>query len=99
FFYEWGLHGGLLQNAYAQTATMWRPKDDFMAHMGSLVLGQFIIAFTFCLIYTRAEVIKQGVGFAIGYGLVIALMRSGNDLITFAVQPLPFSFIGSWIAG
>lgn len=99
FFYEWGFHGVLLQNAYAQTQNMWRPKDDFMAHMGSLVLGQFIIAFAFCLIYTRAETVKQGVGFAIGYGLVVGIMRCGDNLITFAVQPLPFSLIGAWIVG
>ena len=105
FFYEWMFHGHFMKDLYAGTANMWRPKDDFMSHMSWLVLGQLIQAILFCLIYTRSETAKQGVGFAvgygfaIGYGLVIALMRSGNDLITFAVQPLPFSLIGSWIAG
>jgi hypothetical protein len=92
--YEWGFHGVLLKDNYAPP--IWRPQPPLL---GWLLLGQFVIAFTFCLIYTRSETIKQGVGFAIGYGLVIALMRSGNDLITYAVQPLPFSLIGSWIVG
>src|SRR5258706_11632254 len=97
--FDWLFHGHLLQDAYMKTANMWRGKEDFGAHMPWLLLGQFVIAFMFCLIYTRAETVKQGVGFAIGYGLVIALMRSGNDLITYAVQPLPLSLIGAWIAG
>lgn len=99
FLFEWGFHGVLLKSAYAQTASMWRPEAEMGQHFGWLFFGQFVIAFTFCLIYTRSEAAKQGVGFAIGYGLVIALMRSGNDFITYAVQPLPLSLIGSWVVG
>src|SRR5882762_2379651 len=92
--YEWVFHGFLLKDAYAKTASLWRPESEMMGYMGWLALGQFLRAVVFCLLYA----IRPGthVGAGIGYGLMIALLLIGTDFIIYAVQPLPLSLIGSW---
>ncbi len=100
FFYEWGFHGKLLQDSYAQIPNfLRRPKEDFMQHMGWLVVGQFILSAMFCLVYTRAEERKRGVGFAIGYGIAMGVLFGGTALIDYAVQPMPLKLIGLWCIG
>src|SRR4030095_8877913 len=99
FLYNWGLHGVLLKDTYAKTASLWRPPSEMGTYFFWLLAGQLIMSVVFCLIYTRAESRKQAVGFAAGYGIAIGVMGAGQNLILYAVQPMPFNLIGAWIIG
>jgi hypothetical protein len=99
FGYEWVFHGILLKDAYAKTANLWRPDPEMQGYFGWLLLGQFILAVTFCLIYAVRSGSHYHLGTGVGYGFLIGLMRAGLGCITYAVQPVPGSLIGSWFVG
>ena len=99
FGFEWVFHGVLLQETYAQTASLWRPESEMQQHFAWLVLGQLLLSVMFCVIYAVRHGANGGVGQGIGYGVLVALLLTSPTLISYAVQPLPISLIGSWVVG
>ena len=91
------IHGVLLQETYKQTMSLWRPEAEMKAHMKWLMLGQFLAAATFTMIYARgfAEVAHLRCG--IMYGLFMGLFSQATTFITFAVQPFPSYLAVRWV--
>jgi hypothetical protein len=99
FCFEWIFHGMILRESYVQTASLWRPDEEMKARLGWLIAGQFLGSVMFCVIYALRGGPQRGIGQGIGYGLLIALLLASTSLVTYAVQPLPLSIVGSWFAG
>ncbi len=90
------IHGMILKNLYAETASLWRPEGELSAYTGHMFLGQFIIAFFFSLIFAqgyRSTGIMEGVR----YGLMLGGLQMGQNFIMHAVAPYPVSLTLSWI--
>lgn len=90
------IHGMILNNLYLETASLWRPKSEMHSYMGHMLLGQFIIAFFFSLIFAqgyRSTGIMEGVR----YGLMMGGLKMGENFIMHAVAPYPTSLTLSWI--
>jgi hypothetical protein len=98
FFFEFVWHGILMKSAYMEVASLWRPEADFNNRFWILVLGHAVIAFAFTGLYI-SKIGVQSVATGIGYGIVIAILCAGGDLIRFAVQPLTTKILWMWIAG
>ena len=56
------------------------------------------MAFFLTLLYARF-VPDGGVAAGVGLGILVAFLFVGDNLITFAVQPLTTKILGGWIVG
>ena len=98
FLFGFLWHGVLMKPAYLETSSLWRTDPDFQSHFWILILGHALIALAFTWLY----VIKIGVNSAatgIGYGILIAILCSGANLLRFATEPLTAKILWMWIAG
>ena len=79
---------------------LWRPETEMQGHMGWMMLGQFLIAATFVVLYAKGFAEKAGPVCAVMYGLFMGLFSQATTIITYAVQPFPASLAVKWfIAG
>jgi hypothetical protein len=96
----WGtnmlIHAVWLQGRYTETMSLWRAEDDMQKHMIWLMLGQFLAAWAFVVIWARKFAANASVRCAIRYGLGMGFFSQANTLVTFAVQPLPADIAMRW---
>jgi len=94
FLFEFLWHGMLIKSASMEVAALWREQPMFPW----LILGQIVIAFAFTGLYvSKVGINSAATGF--GYGIVIAILCAGGDLIRFSVQPLTTKILWMWIVG
>jgi hypothetical protein len=91
-------YGHLMHGIHNEVPALWRPEADFGSHFPWLILGHVAMAFFLTLLYARF-VPAGGAGAGAMLGILVALVYIGNDLITFAVQPLTTKILGGWIVG
>ncbi len=96
--FDFLFHGMYMANTYEQTANLWRPHETMNKYMIWMILGQIIMSVGFVALFTKA--FKRG-GIAEGaiYGLLVAIVFIGSNLIMYAVAPYPMSMVISWIIG
>ena len=92
------LHGVLLKDLYAQTASAWRSEADMQAHMGYMLAGQAIAALFLVWIFAKGYEGK-GLGEGVRFGLLIGAFGSAHCFIQYAVTPIPCSLLCAWVAG
>ena len=90
------IHAVWLQSRYTETMSLWRPEADMQKHMIWLMLGQFLAAVAFVMIWARGFAGNAHVRCGVLYGLFMGLFSQANTLITFAVQPLPADIAVKW---
>jgi hypothetical protein len=90
------IHGVWLQNRYKETMNLWRPETEMQAHMGWLMLGQFLFAAPFVLLWAQGFAATARIGCACLYGMFMGLFSQTATLVTFAVQPLPSDIAVKW---
>jgi hypothetical protein len=94
------IHGVWLASSYKETANLWRPEAEMQARMGWLMLGQFLAAATFVVLWARGFAATARLGCACMYGLFMGLFSQGTTLVTYSVSPLPSDLAMKWfIAG
>ena len=98
FLYEWLFHGQLLMADYTATKALWRSDAEMMGNIGWLALGHAIMAFVFCVIFTKGYE-GRGIAEGVRYGVLIGLLVLANVLVRYAVEPIPFSLAMKWFAG
>jgi len=94
---DYVLHGMLLQNAYKETAALWRPMDEMKNGLLSIVA--LISALT--LVYVYATMVSQkSMANALKYSLILGLgMAVSFAYGSYAVMPVPYSMALSWFLG
>ena len=94
------IHEVWLKSDYNATANLWRSKADMQQHFCWLILGQFLMAVAFVMLWARGFAAISHLRCAVLYGLFMALFSQANTFITYAVQPLPAVIPVKWfIAG
>ena len=94
------IHGVWLQSAYKETMSLWRAESEMNARFGWMLLGQFLFASTFAVIWAAGFGERQCLRCAVCYGILMALFSQAETLISYAVQPLPPSLAVKWfVAG
>jgi len=67
------------------------------AHMGWLMLGQFIAALTFVMVWVKGFASGACIRCAALYGLFMGLFGQSKTLVTYAVQPFPGDLAAKWL--
>jgi hypothetical protein len=100
FIFEWIFHGIVLKETYAALPPgLMRPAEEFMKHFFHwLVLGQLVFVFFFTMIFASFAG-RGGAGAGARYGILVALLGFGANLIQFAVHPLTTRVLGFWGIG
>lgn len=96
FGFVW--YGNLMHSIHDEVPVLWRTEADFGSHFPWLVLGHAVMAFFLTLLYA-SFVASGGVGAGAKLGVMIAFLYIGNNLITFAVQPLTTKILAGWMVG
>ncbi len=92
------IHAVWLKNDYAATMSLWRPEAEMQKNMGWLMLGQFLAAVSFVVIYAAGFGERRCLKAALSFGLLMALFGQAATLINYAVMPLPGSIAVKWFA-
>ena len=90
------IHGVWLQSTYKETMSLWRSEAEMQAHMGWLMLGQFLAASTFVVLWAKGFAESASIRCACLYGLFMSLFGQAATLVTYAVQPFPASLAVKW---
>jgi hypothetical protein len=96
FGFVW--YGHLMHGIHDEVPVLWRTEAEFGSHFHWLILGHVVMAFFLTLLFARF-VQMGGAGAGAMLGILVALVYVGNDLITFAVQPLTTKILAGWIVG
>ncbi len=100
FVTDFLIHGVWLQSVYKETASLWRTEEEMQKHFPLMLLGQFLFAATFVVIWSKGFPAVATLGGSCLYGLTMALFSQALTLITYVVQPMPGSLMTKWfIAG
>ena|SRR6266487_2858671 len=94
------IHGVWLQSAYKETMSLWRTESEMNGRFGWMLLGQFLFASTFTVIWAAGFAERQCAGCACLYGVLMALFSQAETLINYVVMPFPPSLAVKWfVAG
>ena len=89
----------LLSPLYMQIEQLMRPEPEFFGYFHWIVIGELILAFFFCLIFTKGYEGK-GIGEGVRFGLLVGIgFGASSALITYAVHPFPGKLILAWVIG
>jgi hypothetical protein len=91
-------YGNLMHGIHNEVPALWRTEADFGSHFPWLILGHAVMAFFLTLLYARF-VPGGGAGAGARLGIIVAFLYIGNNLVTFAVQPLTTKILGGWVVG
>src|SRR5258708_5423699 len=96
FVTDFLIHVVWLKDDYAAPASLWRPEAEMQKHMGWLMLGQFLAAATFVVLWAKGFAEKACPICAVMFGLFMALFGQAHTLISYAVRPLPATLAVKW---
>jgi hypothetical protein len=91
------IHGFWLAADYKATASLWRSDAEMTAHFPWLLLGQFVCAAIFTLIWAKAFANWGCLRCAAIYGSMMGLFFQASSFITHAVSPLPSDIMAKWV--
>ena len=91
------IHGLILENAYQETAALWRPMDDMK--MGLMYFTVLVAAASFVTIYALF-ITNKGINTAVKYGLVFGIgVGISMGYGSFSIMPIPYSMAFIWFLG
>jgi hypothetical protein len=99
FVFGFIFHAKIMHPYYLEISTMLRPEADFNSHFPLLVVGQGVIAFFFTMIFVRGFGSGGGTAGGFRYGILLALLWCGANLIDYAVEPLTTTILIAWCIG
>jgi len=92
FLWGWLLNGVVLNDVYAETATLWRPRSEMMSLFHWIVIGQALVILAFVMIYACGFA-GGGVIAGIRLGIMLEIAAIGMRLAIYAVWPYPGKLI------
>ena len=94
------IHEIWLKSTYMETASLWRTEAEMQKHLPFMLLGQFLFAATFVVIWSKGFPAVATLCGSCSYGLTMALFSQAMTFITYVVQPMPGTLMAKWfIAG
>ena len=90
------VHGVLLGATYKATPSLWRPEAEMMANMPWMLLGQFLVAAAFTMIFAACVAEKRCISCSIKFAACMGLFVGAGQFIMYAVQPYPGSLVAKW---
>lgn len=96
FITDFLIHGVWLSSTYAATKELWRPEAEMQSKMPFMLLGQFLIATAFTMIFAACVADKRCLSCSLKYSACIGVIAAGGQIIMYAVQPYPGSLVVKW---
>jgi hypothetical protein len=94
------IHGMWLNSTYKETANLWRTEPEMQKHFPFMLLGQFLFAASFVIIWSKGFPAVATLGGSCLYGLTMGLFAESLTIITYVVQPMPGHLMAKWfVAG
>lgn len=90
------IHGVWLNATYVETKELWRPEAEMLAKMPFMLLGQFLVATSFTLIFAACVAEKRCLSCSLKFSTCIGVMTGGAQIIMYAVQPYPGLLVVKW---
>jgi hypothetical protein len=90
------IHLVWLKADYAASMSLWRPEAEMNAHMAWLMIGQFLFAATFVLIWANGFPATTCLRGTLLYGICMGIFSQAQTLITYTVQPFPGDLAVKW---
>lgn len=90
------IHGVLLKETYKATASLWRPEPEMMAKMPFMLLGQFLFAVAFTMIFAACVAEKRCLSCSLKYAAMIGLLFIANNCMMYSVALYPGSLVVKW---
>ena len=90
------IHGVWLSATYAATKELWRPESEMMAKMPFMLLGQFLIAAAFSMIFAACVAEKRCISCSMKFSACIGVMIAAGQIIMYAVQSYPGMLVVKW---
>ena len=72
------IHGVWLKSAYSETMSLWRPEIEMQARMGWLMLGQFLAAAAFVVLWAKGFAATNCIRCACLYGMLMGLFSQAT---------------------
>lgn len=100
FLTDFLIHGVWLQSTYKATMTLWRTEEEMNKRFGWMMLGQFLVAASFTVLWAKGFAATATAKCACLYGLFMGLFSQAMTVIFYVVEPLPASLCVKWfVAG
>lgn len=90
------IHAVWLSATYAATKELWRPEAEMVSKMPFMLLGQFLVAVAFTLIYAACVAEKRCLSCTLKYAGCMGLTAAAGQIIMYAVVPWPGSLVAKW---
>ena len=92
------IHAVWLGSTYKATAQLWRPEAEMVPMMPWMLLGQFLIAAAFTMIFAACVAERKSLSFTLKFSLCIGIIAAAGQVIMYAVQPFPGALVAKWCA-
>jgi len=90
------IHGFILKETYQATASLWRPEPEMMAKMPFMLIGQFLAAVAFSMLFAACVAEKKCLSCSLKFSLMIGLLFIANNCAMYAVSLYPGSLFIKW---
>lgn len=91
------IHQLWLGDAYKATASLWRTEAEMMAKMPWMLLGQFLAAAAFTMIFAACVAEKRCMSCTIKYAFSMGLFSGAGQIMGYCVQPFPGALVAKWV--
>jgi hypothetical protein len=92
------IHAVWLSSTYAATKELWRPEAEMVSKMPFMLLGQFLVAAAFTLIYAACVAEKRCLSCTLKFAGCMGLSAAAGQIILYAVVPWPGLLVAKWFA-
>ncbi|MBI3882169.1 MAG: hypothetical protein HY301_19175 [Verrucomicrobia bacterium] len=90
------IHVVWLSSSYAATKSLWRPEAEMMSKMPFMLLGQFLVATAFTMIFAACVAEKRCLSCSLKYSACIGILVGAGQIIMYAVAPYPGTLVAKW---
>jgi hypothetical protein len=90
------IHGMWLAPVYKATAELWRPEAEMGQKFPFMLLGQFLVAFSFSTIFALFVANYRSLTTSLLFGGLAGIFAGATQVIMYAVQPYPGSLVVKW---
>ncbi len=90
------IHAVWLSSTYGATQELWRPEAEMMAKMPFMLLGQFLLAAAFTVIFATCVAEKRRISCTLKLSASIGIIAVAGQIMMYAVQPFPGTLVAKW---